>query len=165
MAESDTEIEPKDTEPSDPFNPEFYRLNQDLKLGRLGLEIAMERSLSELAPDFEDKLAEGKPVVDFQQVLERVPEYTGLTKEQYLEAVAFQDLNLNDFVNRIGQMGQPIRQVLDDYKENEVPAALTPEDRILRYKQKALIPAKKKAIASLGERRIRSGQARVAKEL
>jgi hypothetical protein len=134
MAESNTETEPEGTESSDPFSPEFHRLNQDLNLRRLGLAIASERAMAELELGFADKLARGEPVVDVEQKLERVPEYTGLTKEQYLEAAAFQGLDLNDFAHRIGQMGQPVRKVLDEYKESGVAAVLTPEERLINHK-------------------------------
>jgi hypothetical protein len=134
IAESNAETAPEDVEPSDSFSPEFYRLNQDLKLGRLGLALAGERAQAEVSSDFEAKLAEGKPLVDFEPILARVPEYTGLTREQYIEAAEFQGLDLNDFVHRIGQMGHPIQQVLDDYLEKKIPAALTPEERLINYK-------------------------------
>ena len=164
MAESDTDIKSEDVEPSDSFSPEFYRMNQDLKLGRLGIEIALERSMAEMELDFDDKLAEGKPLIDFDLVLARVPEYTGLTREQYLDAAQFQGLNINDFTYRVGQMGQPIRQVLDAYQEQEVPAAFTPEERIMKYKR-AQLPDRKKAIVALGAKRIDSGESRAAKEI
>ena len=68
MAESNAETELEGTEFSDSISPEFHRLNQDLKLSRLGLAIASERSLAESDLDFEEKLIEGKPVIDFEQM-------------------------------------------------------------------------------------------------
>ena len=134
------------------------KLNTDLKLDRLGLIIA-ERADAERSYDakaVEQRREKGETVFDYEEALNEVTDFTGLTPTEYKEAATYQNIPLDDFFTRVAEKSEPIKDVIESFRFKREQAGETKEKR--EVKQRGT------DIALSGLKRLQTGKKKLPKK-